>query len=151
LSEAANLGERQPWKGSSPFALEASGILGREREEQLEVFALSEGLSERTTASKRDARFVEREPAAARLGEARQVGGKAVAHIHHRVRFEMRDEPARFGEARVKSRCLPAREPPRRPVTNSTSPARPPERRTQHVAFDPTNDAHIHKKRSRRA
>jgi hypothetical protein len=87
-----------------PIRARGQRHLGAECEEQLEVFAVAERLRERATASDRDARFGECESAAARLRKARQVGGKAVAHIHHRVRFEMRDKPARLGESRGERR-----------------------------------------------
>ena len=77
---SASVGNLRRQARSSFFAAR-----GGEGEEQLEVFAIAERLFERAAGGARDGGFVELEAAAAGGGEAREVGGEAVAEVHHRV------------------------------------------------------------------
>jgi hypothetical protein len=55
--------------------------------------------------------------AAAGRGEAREIGAKTVAEVHHRAGTVMRGEPLGLGQARREGEVLPRSDPPRRPVT----------------------------------
>ena len=89
-------------RGNCVFHARSSGatVTARQGEEKFKVFAVAERLREGAAAAERDLLCLNREAAAARGGKPREIGGQAVAQIHHRVGFEMRGEPARFGEPR---------------------------------------------------
>jgi len=79
---------------------------GGEGEQEFVVFTVAHPLGGRGAGSEGKEHFIHGISAAAGGSESRQIGGQAVAEVHHRVQLEVGDQPAGFREARLEIEML---------------------------------------------
>src|SRR5215469_8288262 len=103
LHKTANRGQSKFRKRRSPFRLQRLFRAWRHGKKQLVVFAVLQTVFAAATLMERKIYQVYFKTDSARSRQPGQIAGETIAEVHHRVHREVLDEPATFGDARMKS------------------------------------------------